>query len=79
MTLTCKTYQVMTIPKPLPEPLLFGRSVTVRCDGSHCPNPTAPVLISLGTAGAFWLCAHCHAGRLRLIRAMLPVLKRRAL
>lgn len=75
--LSCKLYQVLTIPKPLREPITIGRPVPVWCEGSHCPDRTAPVFLSFGTAGIFRLCGHCHAGRVRLLRAMLPVVRPR--
>ncbi|BFU90122.1 MAG: hypothetical protein NTAFB01_13090 [Nitrospira sp.] len=76
MTLTCKLYQVLTSPKPLPEPIPVGRSVTVRCEGPRCANRTAPVFVSLGPSGAAWLCATCRAMKLHLLRAALPLLRK---
>lgn len=75
--LACKTYQVVTTPKPLREPLTFGAIRSVLCDGPRCRNRSAPVFLALGVKGALALCQVCRAWHQRVIREALPDLKRR--
>lgn len=53
-----------------------GPVVTPRCEGRCCGNRTAPLFISLGVRGALLLCADCRAWQQRIIRAVLPEIRR---
>ena len=63
-------------PDVLTEPILFGRSKTIACEGRCCPDRTAPVFISIGTRGRLFLCSECRAWHSRIVRAALPELTR---
>lgn len=54
----------------------LGPIVTPLCEGRCCGNRTAPLFVSLGVKGALLLCADCRAWQQRIIRAVLPELRR---
>lgn len=54
----------------------IGPIATVLCEGRGCRDRTAPVFVALGTRGALALCADCRAWQHRIIRAVLPELRR---
>jgi hypothetical protein len=54
----------------------IGPIVTHLCEGRCCGNRTAPLFVSLGVRGALMLCADCRAWQNRIVRAVLPELRR---
>lgn len=54
----------------------FGPVVTPLCEGRCCGDRTAPVFVSLGVRGALMLCADCRAWQNRIVRAVLPEIRR---
>lgn len=54
----------------------FGPVVTHLCEGRCCVTRTAPLFVSLGVKGALMLCADCRAWQNRIVRAVLPELRR---
>lgn len=54
----------------------LGPIVTHLCEGRCCGNRTAPLFVSLGVKGALMLCADCRAWQNRIVRAVLPELRR---
>ncbi len=56
--------------------LPVGPIVTHLCEGRCCGNRTAPLFVSLGVKGALMLCADCRAWQNRIVRAVLPELRR---
>mgnify|MGYP001570789025 CR=1 FL=1 len=56
--------------------LPLGPIAIVLCEGRCCGNRTAPLFISLGVRGALMLCGDCRAWQQRIIRAVLPEIRR---
>jgi len=54
----------------------IGPVVTALCQGRCCGNRTAPVFLTFGVRGALLLCADCRAWHERIIRQMLPEIRR---
>lgn len=65
-------------PSALSAGLPIGRPRTVLCQGRCCTDRTAPVFVALGVRGALVLCAACRAWQHRIIRAVVPELRREA-
>jgi hypothetical protein len=62
--------------RPLAVSRAFGRITTALCQGRCCGNRTAPVFLTFGVRGARLLCADCRAWHERIIRQMLPEIRR---
>lgn len=54
----------------------LGPIATPLCEGRCCGNRTAPVFVSLGARGMLMLCADCRARQNRIVRAVLPEIRK---
>ena len=68
-------WQAMTA-QPTEGSCPIGPIATVLCEGRGCRDRTAPVFVALGVRGALALCAECRAWQNRIVRAVLPEIRR---